>query len=114
MANMETVVLTGTTRSTPIRLVDKTILRIWFPATWDTANLGVEEAEADDKVFGPTHDDEGGQYLIVGAAGRMVRVRGTNFQHARWVRFYSTNAQLAPRTLRMQVVLLRELIMASD
>lgn len=114
MATMASVVLTGTARSTPIRLVDSTILRIWIPLVWDTANIGVEEAEAPDKVFGPTHDDEGGQYLIVAAAGRMVRVRGTNFQHARWVQFYSTNAQLAPRTLRMQVVLLRELVMASD
>lgn len=114
MAQMVPLTLLGTTPCAPIKLIDSTILRIWMPAVWDTANLAVEECPNDVGDFQPTYDDEGQQYLITAAASRMIRVRETNFQHARWVRFYSTNAQLATRTLNVQVVLIRELVWAGN
>lgn len=110
MSRIPTITLLGTARSAPIELINSTILRIWMPAAWDAASIGVEECESEDGTYQPTYDDEGEQYLITAAASRMIRVREANFQHARFVRFYSTNAQLSTRSLRVQIVLLRELI----
>lgn len=110
MAKLEPVTLVGTSRSAPIRLVDASILRIYMPAAWDAADIGVEECASPTGTFGPLYDDEGQQYVITTAAGRVVRVDERNFQHARWVRFYSTNSQGAARLLQVQVCLLRELV----
>jgi hypothetical protein len=110
MATMVPITLTGTAQSVPIKVVDSTILRIFMPAAWTTADIGVLESETELGVYGPTYDDEGGIYTIAAAAGRRIRIDASVFQNARFVRFYSLNSQVAPRLLNVQVVLLREVI----
>lgn len=108
MAAKVTLTLTGTGYTSEVDLKDQTILRILNAGSWTTADLYVEERIASG-TYAPLYDDEGNRVTIAMGATRMVRVDERLFQHARAVRFQSSNSQGAERTLVVQTVRLSEL-----
>lgn len=110
MAAKTTLTLTGTGYTDAIELKDQTILRIQCGAGWDTADLYAEERLSDDGSWGPLYDDEGNRITIAIAASRTVRLDERIFQHARAVRFQSSNSQGATRTLTIQTERITALI----
>ena len=77
---------------------------------WDSAALYAEEKLSDDGAWAPLYDDEGNRISIAVAASRVVRLDERIFQHARAVRFLSSNSQGGTRTLTIQTERITALI----
>lgn len=110
MATLVTVSIDSTTPSIPIPLRDSTILRVYMPALWTDSAIGLLESETELGTYNPVYDDEGVQITLAAGANRVLRIDERIMQHARWCKLYSINAQVAARALKVQVVLLREMI----
>lgn len=110
MAAKVTRTLSGTSPTDEIELRDQTILRIQVGASWDSAALYAEEKLSDDGAWAPLYDDEGNRISIAVAASRVVRLDERIFQHARAVRFLSSNSQGGTRTLTIQTERITALI----
>ena len=110
MAKMVTISLDGTTPSAPFPLLDSTILRVYMPPLWTDSAIGLLESETELGTYNPVYDDEGVQITLAAGANRVLRIDERIMQHARWGKLYALHAQVAARALKVQVVLLRELI----
>jgi hypothetical protein len=110
MAELPERTLTGLSPCDAIQLntPPRTVLRVMLPTNWQPADLLVEEFLGD--RWGPLKTMDGVPIKLVGLAGDIVRADECVFQHARSVRFKSSATQSGPRTIKVQIARISELI----
>lgn len=110
MAQIREITLFGTDPSEVIDLHRKTITRIQIVGSWDISDLLFQEAYEPTDTYRPLYDELGDRVRIVAGADRMIAVDARRFQSARLVKFQSSASQDNPRTLRVTVQNLAELV----
>lgn len=88
----DAVIPNGAAASSSIQLNGATLVGVFVPATWTTANLGVEVSR-DGSTWAPAYDAAGELItFVVAAGGTYIALPAGAFNGIEYVRFTSHNA----------------------
>lgn len=79
----------GESDSTAVFAEQYKMTAIVMPAGWDTAQITIRAAFEENGTYEPCFSRDGGEYVVITAAGRYVPIVWTELAGLRWIRLRS-------------------------
>lgn len=95
-------IASGSTTSSAIDLYGTTLVGIFMPSSWTTANLTLK-ASSDNSTFEDVYDSAGTLKTLTAAASHYIMLDPSNYAGIRHLKLVSTATQGADRTLTLAV-----------